>query len=133
MDAESLMMKHCFSIALALVCLVGAGCGEDTAAVEDQDTGVRVEQPAPDAGQQTCNGCVDSAGQCQSGDDDEACGASGAACAVCDDGNTCTDGACVETPTCGPQTCDGCCDEAGECATGGDDDTSGLGGASCVT
>lgn len=53
-------------------------------------------------------GCRTGTGQCQVGDSPLACGANGAMCTRCGNGEQCVNGACVMAP-CGPGTCTGCC------------------------
>ncbi len=86
--------------------------------------------------EQTCpNGCCDSAGDCQPGNLDSACGTGGAPCRDCaDEGLICHEQACEELPECragdtmdcgnrGTRTCDangrrGPCQGEGECVRG---------------
>ncbi len=79
----------------------------------------------------TCDGCVGSDGRCEGGTSPDACGVLGAACTVCDDGQACFEGECVEPPECGPDNCDGCCDSAGQCRDGDADAVCGNGGLAC--
>lgn len=80
----------------------------------------------------SCAGCtLPGSGECVNGDSPGACGIGGMACAVCPSG-FCTElGECVEAPECGPETCDGCCDESGLCVAGEAQDECGVGGFAC--
>lgn len=56
---------------------------------------------APGCGPSTCAGCCDAAGDCQVGQQDEACGLAGGACVACK-------GVCASNPEVGPgSTCNG--------------------------
>jgi hypothetical protein len=100
-------------------------CLEDQVCTED---GVCVDVPSctPD----NCDGCCDANGDCVSGDDDDACGRGGLACATCEQGTSCTEGECARS--CGPDSCAGCCDDSGECLSGETDISCGLGGGACI-
>jgi hypothetical protein len=88
---------------------------------------------------QNCYGCCDSSGECVLGQDQNACGASGAACAACDAGQTCdplagTDaGGQCDSP-CNASNCPGCC-SGGVCAFDGmqNPNACGVNGADCVS
>ncbi len=77
---------------------------------------------APDAasacGPETCAGCCDAQGSCQTGGGNDACGSDGASCRGCPQGSVCSGGRCLSThPSCSPQSCAGCCVLSGGLAT----------------
>lgn len=59
------------------------------------------------------------------------CGAGGAACQNCGNGEQCVNQACTKT-TCDSSNCQGCCDSVGNCKTGGADSACGAGGQACA-
>ena len=129
------MTRKWLIAALMLAALTGCdACGEDAVSGETQpDDGIRVETPRLDTGEM-CGGCVTADEECLEGDEQAACGAGGAACVACEDGDTCLpDGSCGQAPMCGLATCDGCCDSAGTCVGGSATDACGSGGAACMT
>jgi hypothetical protein len=106
-----------------------------------------------------CNGCCDSAGICQPGTVQSACGLSGSFCMSCSGAQICSGGACIELSgggggakadagndagtsdggntdggnTCGPATCPGCCDGNGTCQAGVVASACGAAGSACVS
>ena len=67
---------------------------------------------------QTCPGCCDTNGLCQSGTGISACGAAGdRLCQICSLAEVCVAGSCATPQECGPQTCAGCL--RGSTCTGG--------------
>ena len=84
----------------------------------------------------TCgSGCCDSTGKCilSGGQDTTHCGTQGQTCGSCADGQTCTQGACLDGP---PSDCtagcpNGCCDSSGNCQSGSNDTNCGSDGDSC--
>jgi hypothetical protein len=80
-----------------------------------------------------CAGCCAADGSCVLDMSASACGAGGAACAVCGSGQTCQNGACTSPPPpCGPGNCNGCCNASGACVTNTSGAACGAGGAACV-
>lgn len=105
---------------LVTALLVGCGSCDDTASSNNgdgtPDMTLRTEE---DIGAGPCQGCFDEAGDCQSGEEQQACGSGGTSCVACEAGSVCTDdGECVQPPDCQPDNCDGCCDANDECVTG---------------
>lgn len=76
---------------------------------------------------ESCDGCCDNSGVCQSGFDPLVCGSGGADCEVCPGSETCPDGACSGCSS----TCSGCC--SGPACNISDFDTCGADGSACVT
>ena len=78
------------------------------------------------------DGCC-AGGRCIAGVDLGAqfCGAFGEACAACRDGEGCVEGWCRRV-ACGADTCEGCCDAAGNCQLGAAETSCGAGGKGCV-
>lgn len=72
-----------------------------------------------------CEGCCDGT-VCKGGLSDNACGASGTACAACAAGQDCNGGTC----TCDGVSCDGCCDGT-TCRPGTTDANCGINGGVC--
>jgi hypothetical protein len=70
--------------------------------------------------------------QCQSGNDDSACGSGGSTCAACQPGTQCSAGTCQAGAACGPFNCSGCCDANNNCATGTTGAACGANGGSCT-
>ena len=121
--------KHIALLMIVLVTMIG--CGDDTAASADTDSGINTPRMQPDFGAQPCSGCYQS-GECQSGREDAACGASGSSCRACNRDERCNDdGECVVPPNCNSETCDGCCDINDMCVTGDVADACGTSGARC--
>ena len=81
-----------------------------------------------------CEGCIGSNGACFNGTLNSACGSGGTACVVCDSasGELCDENECVPPPPCSAESCDGCCNAAGECVTTASDNACGSGGGECV-
>jgi hypothetical protein len=77
-----------------------------------------------------CNGCVDSMGACQPGNNPVACGHDGGSCAACSMTQSCLVNQCTSS-SCGPLTCNGCCDGT-VCITAGTNLKCGIGGNPCV-
>ena len=84
------------------------------------------------------SGCCDGAGVCQPGLTNSVCGNFGTNCEDCHmSGATCSNHQCVVpdgAPACDPRTCNGCCDQAGNCLNGADigDTHCGSNGNRCV-
>jgi hypothetical protein len=89
---------------------------------------------APACGPATCaGGCCDAQGACRLGTELDACGTGGEACAACGAGLGCAGGVCEGTaPACGPATCGGCCDPAGNCQPGTSTAACGVAGEACA-
>lgn len=90
----------------------------------------------PTCGPQNCNGCCQG-NTCVTGADNTACGSKGEACRNCVQvGQSCQNqnGAnqCRPTPTCGPQTCNGCC-RNNSCVSPPTNQACGLLGNACAT
>ncbi|MBL4683296.1 MAG: hypothetical protein JKY37_01810 [Nannocystaceae bacterium] len=84
-----------------------------------------------DGGTGECGGCVDGSGSCLPGDADEACGALGGGCTVCEGARVCAEGECLAPPACDADGCDGCC--LGDmCVESPNDDACGAGGLQCT-
>jgi hypothetical protein len=89
------------------------------------DAPLVLDGAAPDShstGPDACSGCLTATGQCRPGTELGACGAGGAACLSCDDGNACTQdrctaGQCFADPRTGGVCPGGIC-LAGSCACG---------------
>src|SRR5205823_6092028 len=80
---------------------------------------------------QSCSGCVDPLGNCQSGTAASACGADGGLCKGCFVDDRCQSGQCVAA-ACLPSNCDaGCCSAAG-CVDPPTDEQCGVLGRTCV-
>lgn len=79
-------------------------------------------------GPDTCTGCCDGAGVCQTGVTEATCGAGGNTCAACSSPLVCQLGACVQSGT-----CNGCVDSAGKCVAGTAAGACGSKGAQCTT
>lgn len=83
---------------------------------------------------ETCGGCCDALGRCIQGPVDRACGASGNRCVDCIElGSRCVDGECIapDGGTICSQSCAGCCDSNGDCASGFADTQCGESGGDC--
>ena len=80
-----------------------------------------------------CNGCCDDLQQCQTGTAATACGEGAVTCQVCSAGQVCQAGNCrigsgagggggmntdAGNQPCGPNTCQGCCNNQGQCVAG---------------
>lgn len=78
----------------------------------------------------SCNGCVDAVGACQPGNAPTACGRDGGSCSACTMSQSCLVGQCTAS-SCGPLTCNGCCDGT-QCITTGTSLKCGTGGNPCV-
>lgn len=78
---------------------------------------------------ENCQGCC-VGGICSTGTDPTSCGAGGALCVSCANGQSCVGGACLTLTQCGATLCAGCCDDT-VCHTGTADSACGTGGASC--
>jgi hypothetical protein len=87
---------------------------------------------------QTCpTGCCDSAGACQQGLTNLACGTSGTNCQNClSVPAVCSNQQCVPSPdaglACNPGNCGGCCDSLGNCLGGFEGTQCGTGGRLCI-
>jgi hypothetical protein len=95
-------------------------------------------EPPPDGGAcgpETCGGCCDPFGNCQTGENFGACGQGGQLCQVCPPTFSCTFGFCEpplpDAGICGPQNCSGCCDGNGVCQNGNTLNDCGTGGSQC--
>jgi hypothetical protein len=75
----------------------------------------------------SCAGCCVN-GACADGEEDGACGSSGASCFACDEGQRCVAGGC----TCDVTSCDGCC-SGNVCVDGGSPLACGRGGIQCAS
>ena len=82
---------------------------------------------------ENCPGCCDFNGICQPGNQTFDCGSGGQTCSFCPANSTCQMGFCFTAPICGPQNCDGCCDQNGICQAGATNAVCGQGGESCAT
>jgi hypothetical protein len=78
----------------------------------------------------SCNGCVDGQGACQPGNNPVACGRDGGSCSACSMTQSCLQGQCTSS-SCGPLTCNGCCDGT-QCLTTGTNLKCGTGGNPCI-
>jgi hypothetical protein len=88
----------------------------------------------PSCGPVTCpGGCCDSAGKCQNGLANSACGTNGQACKDCAaTGQACAaTGFCYSGPHCGPDNCAGCCTANGNCVSGAASNECGQFGKLC--
>ncbi|MBI5497725.1 MAG: hypothetical protein HY904_22145 [Deltaproteobacteria bacterium] len=77
----------------------------------------------------TCSGCCDDEDVCQAGTDDGACGEGGGRCMACPGNQICGQSIAagsVECAECSSSNCEGCCDVAGACRLGTEDDACGL-------
>ncbi len=82
-----------------------------------------------------CMGCCDAMGNCQPGDNGNACGFGGQMCFACPPGATCSGGFCqinIDGGGCGPGNCNGCCDATGTCQPGSANGACGVGGQACT-
>lgn len=79
-----------------------------------------------------CQGCINAAGVCESGEFNTACGRGGVACEVCESPAECADGVCEDPPGCSPDNCDGCCD-GDDCIGAPDESACGANGGECTT
>ena len=92
--------------------------------------------PFPDSGSGMCGPAV-CPGCCQGNTcidppSSGACGTAGFPCVVCGPGETCQNGQCVSSSTCGPATCgQGCC-KGNQCLAGNTDVACGSGGSICL-
>ena len=82
-----------------------------------------------------CDGCC-VGDKCLPGDVASACGAKGAECNSCANGQVCAavsggGGRCTGTITCNAQNCNGCCTASGQCLPGGDTTACGRQGVAC--
>ncbi len=85
----------------------------------------------PTGGSGACLGCINSAGVCQAGEFDSACGQGGEPCMPCEAPSECAEGECVAPPTCGPDNCGGCCD-GNTCIEAPTDAQCGADGSECT-
>jgi hypothetical protein len=88
----------------------------------------------PSCGPFTCPaGCCDSAGKCQNGVTNSACGTNGQSCKDCTaTGQSCAaSGFCYSGPHCGPDNCAGCCTANGNCLSGASSGQCGQFGKLC--
>ncbi len=92
-----------------------------------------IPTPPPTCGPWNCQGCCDSAGNCQSGVFDNQCGIYGNSCFNCEaQGNKCLNQQCSFQTQCNPATCPfGCCDSNGFCQPGYSDYQCGNFGGYC--
>ncbi len=79
-----------------------------------------------------CSGCCDDFGVCHTTTDLQHCGADGSHCASCPSGYACQDSQCVSAPPCTSQSCNGCCDEKGNCSPGTLNADCGKNGDTCA-
>ncbi len=84
----------------------------------------------PSCSAANCEGCCDSIGICQHGDQSVACGMGGSPCQHCGS-NQCRNGTCDGQPLCSPANCTGCCNSNGICQPGTYSSACGSGGESC--
>lgn len=122
------------AVGLGLSLLLGLGCfeeptpgeqsGTETSAntgEETGDTGVATAISPSSSTSDTetsgggCMGCLDSAGGCLPGTQDQACGVLAEACVICNEDSFCDGGQCAPRPPCTADNCDGCCDATGDC------------------
>jgi hypothetical protein len=78
-----------------------------------------------------CTGCCDSNGFCQDATAIQACGSNGLACAYCLPGEACNSGQCQAASSCGPFTCNACC-QGDTCVDVVNADACGSAGAACT-
>jgi hypothetical protein len=83
-------------------------------------------------GPQSCAGCcVQNFCVVPSMQANAVCGAMGAACMSCQNGQTCQNGMCAAPPVCNASTCNGCC-QNGQCVGGNSRMSCGTGGVACA-
>ncbi len=78
-----------------------------------------------------CEGCLNEAGICESGEFDQSCGRGGSECVVCEAPAQCAEGLCEEPPSCGPDNCAGCCN-GNDCVDAPTNASCGAGGSECT-
>lgn len=91
------------------VCAIGQRCDGERCVCDDQ----------------SCSGCCNAEGECQTGRDPEACGNDGALCQACPSGDSCDEGACSGCTS----TCEGCCE--GSICLESTLESCGVGGVAC--
>lgn len=121
----------------------GGDAGDETSTSGPTSAGVTSAVPTTDSNTDSdptldptdsgsgCDGCINAAGICESGEFDDACGRGGSPCLVCDAPAECAEGVCEEPPQCGPSNCDGCCD-GDTCVASPTDDACGTDGSECT-
>jgi len=129
------LLSGCFEDPEPGVGTAGASSGAETGdsgntqGESDPTTDPTTNPTDPTAG--GCMGCLDAAGGCLAGDQDNACGALAVACEVCDAEDYCAEGTCTPRPLCTPDNCNGCCD-GDDCIESPDDAACGRGGQMCT-
>ena len=78
---------------------------------------------------QSCPGCCDQTGQCQTGTGDQICGSLGGVCIACAQGQKCQLGRCVPNNPC--DGCTGCC-QNNQCLPGSSNSACGRGSTACM-
>ena len=94
----------------------------------------------PNCGPGTCMGCCNATVYppvCMSGTDAKQCGSGGQTCETCSLAEKCVvtssgGGQCQSGATCGPASCQGCCDWNGNCASGDTNSACGIKGSQCT-
>ncbi len=120
-------------ICICFVIFSGLGCSDDTAATNPTpDAGnLDAARVLPDTPAPPCEGCF-ADGTCQRGDEDERCGANGAMCMACGEGQACSeDGTCITVTDCTSENCEGCCSSDGTCLPGNQAEACGVMGQAC--